>query len=141
MDTGRSSAREELPWLRSGPLFRVHSSAREQLDAFLARHSYRRFDLDGRAMTSRLRAHLELARAFAFPDYYGGNWDAFDECFDDFIERHSGNLIAVVWDHVDVAARLAPATTVEVGYALLDERTGDGPVVFALGDADDFDRP
>ena len=24
--------------------------------------------------------HSLLASRFAFPDYYGGNWDAFDEC-------------------------------------------------------------
>jgi RNAse (barnase) inhibitor barstar len=140
MSAGRPSARSELPWLRSGPLLRVHGSARDHLDAFLARHSYRRFDLDGRAMTSRLAAHSELARAFAFPEYYGENWDAFDECFGDLIEQHAGDLVAVVWNHVDVSARLAPATTVEVGRALLDERFG--PLdVFALGDGDDFHRP
>ena len=27
--------------------------------------------------------HTELKRAFGFPDYYGANWDAFDECFGD----------------------------------------------------------
>jgi hypothetical protein len=91
-------------------------------------------------MTSRLAAHSELARAFAFPEYCGENWDAFDECFGDFIEQHAGDLVAVVWNHVDVSARLAPATTVEVGRAPLDERFG--PLdVFALGDGDDFHRP
>ena len=140
MSAGRASARGELPWLRSGPLLRVHGNAREHLNAFLARHSYRRFDLDGRAMTPRLAAHRELARTFAFPDYYGANWDAFDECFSDFIEQHSGDLVAVVWNHLDVSARLAPATTIEVGCALLNHRAG-APDVFALGDTEDFDRP
>jgi RNAse (barnase) inhibitor barstar len=140
MSAGRPSARGELPWLRSGPLLRVHSTARGHLDAFLAGHAYRRYDLDGRVMTSRAAAHSELARAFAFPDHYGENWDAFDECFGDLIDRHSGDLIAVVWSHLDVSARLAPATTVEVGYALLEERA-EPLDIFALGDADDFDRP
>ena len=27
--------------------------------------------------------HELLAHALAFPDYYGRNWDAFDECFGD----------------------------------------------------------
>jgi hypothetical protein len=104
-------------------------------------------------MTSRTAAHAELARAFAFPEYYGENSDAFDECFGDFEADHSGELVAVVWDHVDVAARTAPATTVEVGWALLERSTssmpgggekGSAPVafdVFAIGDGDDFDRP
>ncbi|CCH86152.1 conserved protein of unknown function [Modestobacter italicus] len=129
-----------MPWLQSGPLFRVHASAREQLDAFLNRHGYRRLDLDGHAMTSRSAAHLELARAFGFPDYYGENWDAFDESFEDVIEQHASGLVAVVWNHMNVSAGLAPATTVEVGCALLDKRAT--PLdVFAVGDGDDFDRP
>ena len=27
--------------------------------------------------------HRELAGTFDFPDYYGGNWDTFNDCFDD----------------------------------------------------------
>ncbi|MGY1814349.1 barstar family protein [Blastococcus sp. SYSU D00820] len=145
MTTGRPCVHGELPWL-TGPLHRVHGSARTEVDAFLDRFPYRRIHLDGRAMTSRPAAHRELARAFAFPEYYGHNWDAFDDCWEDFAMNHSGQLVAVVWDHVDVAARAAPATTVEVGWALLERSaTSTGRLVafdvFAVGDGDDFDRP
>lgn len=34
-------------------------------------------------IVSREVLHAELARVFFFPDYYGRNWDAFDECIDD----------------------------------------------------------
>jgi ribonuclease inhibitor len=34
-------------------------------------------------ITSREVLNAELARAFSFPDYYGRNWDSFDECIDD----------------------------------------------------------
>ncbi len=47
-------------------------------------------------MTSRSAAHGEPARAFAFLDDHGENWDAFDECFGDFAEERSGELVAVV---------------------------------------------
>jgi len=33
-------------------------------------------------IASRKTLHSELARVFSFPDYYGRNWDAFDECID-----------------------------------------------------------
>lgn len=140
MAPGRPSVRSELPWLRSGPLFRVHLSARDLLGTFLHRHGYHRVDLDGRAMTSRSAAHSELATAFGFPDHYGANWDAFDDCIGDVVERHTGSLVAVVWNHLDVSAAVAPATSVEVGSALLDQ--SGGPLdVFAVGDGQDFDRP
>lgn len=138
----RPWVRGELPWLRSGPLFRVHRSACNELDAFLDRFSYRLFYLDGRAMTSRRNAHVEIARAFAFPDYYGNNWDAFNDCFGDFVAEHSGQLIGVVWDCVDVAAQHAPVTAVEVGWALLEGRERDIALdVFTIGDGTDFDAP
>ena len=34
------------------------------------------YSIDGAAMTDRRAAHAELARALAFPEYYGGNLDA-----------------------------------------------------------------
>ena len=29
---------------------------------------------------TREHLHQVIAKVFAFPSYYGGNWDAFDEC-------------------------------------------------------------
>lgn len=34
-------------------------------------------------ISTRKTLHAELARVFFFPDYYGRNWDAFDECIDE----------------------------------------------------------
>ena len=41
-------------------------------------------DLDVSAVTSKEELLTLLAQAFEFPDYYGSNWDAFDECIRDF---------------------------------------------------------
>lgn len=153
MSTERPWVRHELPWLRSGPLHRVHRSAVSDLNEFLDRFKYRRIALDGRCMTSRLAAHEEIALAFGFPDYYGRNWDAFNDCFGDFVEEHDGELIAVVWDHLEASAAAAPATTSEVGWALLEAAFSSMPTlapgtswrismdVFVLGEGEDFDRP
>ena len=75
-------------------------------------------ELDGRNMISRTQAHLELHAALGFPDWCGKNWDAFDDCFGGYVIENNGALIAVLWRHIDVAARSAPATTAEVGWAL-----------------------
>lgn len=140
--------RGAFPWLRSGPLWRMHTSAEPALAAYLDEHGYARLDLDGRLLTSRAAAHAELARLLDFPDWYGAGWDAFHDCFHGFVAAHDGERVAVVWR--DLAAG-APATTVEVGWALLHEafehRWSDSgrPTVwldvFALGEGEDFDRP
>lgn len=44
-------------------------------------------------IASREVLHAELARAFSFPDYYGRNWDAFDECIDDIEQPASIELL------------------------------------------------
>jgi ribonuclease inhibitor len=39
--------------------------------------------VDVSAVSTREELHTLLARAFEFPDYYGRNWNAFDECIRD----------------------------------------------------------
>ncbi len=142
----------ELPWL-SGPLYRVRDSAWPLVDDFLRRWNYRRVELDGRAMTSQFDAHAELHKAFAFPDWCGHSWDAFNDCLGDYVEEHNGARIAVVWRHIEEAANAAPATTAEVGWALLDSKFGNMPTlapgtewsvtmdIFVLGAGPDFNGP
>ena len=149
----RPHVRSALPWLRSGPLFRVHSSAVAELDAFVEGSGYLRIDLDGRRMTSREAAHAELKRAFGLPEWCGASWDAFNDGFGHFVLEHDGALVAVVLHHLDELAGAAPATAVEVGWALLECKLGVMPSlapttsariqleVFVVGDGPDFDRP
>lgn len=146
------SVRTGLPWLRSGPLWRVHTSAFGHLTDWLSEMDYIRVDLEGAVMTSRAAAHAEIGRAFGFPYWYGNSWDAFNDCMYQFARDHQDQRIAVVWHHMDQAAALAPATATEVGWALLDSHVGSTPSfkgslpyamaldVFAVGSTDDFDR-
>ncbi len=39
--------------------------------------------IDLNDVKSRTNLHDRLAQVFSFPDYYGRNWDAFDECIAD----------------------------------------------------------
>lgn len=151
--TERPHVRSALPWLRSGPLWRVRSTATHELDDFLTTAGYQRYDLDGAAMTSRAAAHAELARVFRFPDWYGGSWDAFHDCWYGFANEHAEALVAVVWHLDPAAAAAAPATHAEVGWALLECATAHWPTpepvppttmrldLFAVGSGADVDAP
>lgn len=107
MTQQRPWVRGELPWLR-GPLYRVQSDAWPLVDTYLRQWNYLRVELDGRAMTSDREAHAELHRAFGFPKWCGHSWDAFDDCFGDYVEEHDGAHVAVIWLHLEAAARQAP---------------------------------
>lgn len=135
--------RGDLPFLRSGPVWRVRESAREEVDRVVERHGYLRLDLDGRLMTSRAAAHAELARALEFPEWYGGNWDAFHDCMYAVESAHRGERIAVVWNDFEAAAAAAPVTAAEVLWALLEVRHERDLVLdlFVLGSGPDFDGP
>lgn len=149
----RPNARRDLPFLRSGPLSHVHVDAWPLLDAHLDRWGYRRVELDGSRMTSRAQAHRCIGDAFGFPEWYGAGWDAFNDCFGQFVADHAGERVAVIWRHLDLAARSAPATVAEVGWGLIECQVGHTPtyqvgdgtgvelVVFAVGEGPDFDRP
>jgi len=59
------------------------------------------YELDGRLCRTRERLFAHCAERLQFPDYFGGNWDAFEECLGDFFDRYSsdGSECVVRIDH------------------------------------------
>ncbi len=47
------------------------------------RHGWRCFYLDGRQIGDKAAFLAASAQAMHFPSYFGGNWDAFEECLTD----------------------------------------------------------
>ncbi|CAN7159093.1 barstar family protein [Knoellia sp. LjRoot47] len=149
----RPPVRTELPWLTSGPLWRVHVDVEPELDAFLRRWDYERLVLEGSRMTSRASAHAHLHEVFGLAEWAGPNWDAFNDAFGHWVVEHDGIRLAVVWRDLDVAVAAAPASTAEMMWGLLECTVGDMPTlhprttaeitmdVFAVGTGRDFDRP
>lgn len=73
--------------------------------------------LDGRTLTDKHRLLAALGHALDFPDYYGENWDALEECLGDLSWRtgpvsmvihHAGAIPAELLEHLlDVFAQAA----------------------------------
>ena len=53
--------------------------------------------LDGRQLGDKASLLAALGQVLHFPDYYGGNWDALDECLAD-LSWHEGPLRLLITD-------------------------------------------
>lgn len=58
--------------------------------------------LDGRRLGDKATLLAEVGRVLDFPDYYGGNWDALEECLSD-LSWHAGPLRLLI-THADALA-------------------------------------
>lgn len=86
-------------------------------------HGWRCFYLDGRTMVNKQSVLEETARVMSFPDYYGHNWDALEECITDlsWIEESGCVLLydhaaVLVAQHPDVWATLFDIVTSAADY-------------------------
>jgi RNAse (barnase) inhibitor barstar len=68
--------------------------------------------LDGRSLNDKAELLAALGRALDLPDYYGGNWDALEECLNDLSWRE-GPLWLVLY-HADAVAADLLDTLVEI---------------------------
>jgi hypothetical protein len=57
---------------------------------WLSDHGYQVTQLDAGRWTIEVDMHADLARALNFPDYYGGNLDAFNDCMRDVVGQDYG---------------------------------------------------
>jgi hypothetical protein len=82
---------------------------------------YRVLSLDAGTWADEARMHEQLAAAFGFPDHYGENLDALNDCLRDVATYADGSArdaagTVLVLDRFDTFARHEP----DVAHALLD---------------------
>lgn len=61
--------------------------------------------VDGAICQTTEDLFVTFAGALSFPDYFGGNWDAYDECFSDLLILDDGGLGVEFGDRPGVPAR------------------------------------
>ncbi len=54
--------------------------------------------LDESKIVDKATLLVELARVFGFPDYFGHNWDALNDCLGDIASNYPIGSIQIVWD-------------------------------------------
>jgi RNAse (barnase) inhibitor barstar len=82
--------------------------------------------LDGRELRSKKALLAGVARALDFPDYFGENWDALEECLSDMSWR--GGQISLLIEHADAIPDALFATLREVFGEMAAQWAIDGRV-------------
>lgn len=77
------------------------------LAAVCAAQNLQLFRLDGSAIASKADLLHRCAEVMQFPDYFGGNWDALEDCLTD-LEWLPARGYVLVYDQPEVLAMAAP---------------------------------
>ena len=91
--------------------------------------------LDTRAATDKASFLVAAARDLGFPDYFGHNWDAFEECARDFAD--SRRPVLVVW----TGAAGLPTEVRDTAIEILDASFEDGADVVIVDAVQEEPQP
>jgi hypothetical protein len=112
------SVREVAPWLPQAPYF-VTESQRSGLRNALRQAGFEIFEADANASSTERELLRSVGDALAFPDYYGANWAAFEDCLGDLLRSDVGR-VGLVLVGVDNLMRSDPHAFVRCVHFLLD---------------------
>ena len=80
--------------------------------------------IDGAKIKSVNEFHNEVIKLFEFPEYYGGNFSAFRDCFKDWTTNHIEEEIIIVWkDHKDSTNVLGQSFIDKIEEIVLDTKS------------------
>jgi RNAse (barnase) inhibitor barstar len=82
--------------------------------------------LDGRTLTDKHSFLSAVGRTFNFPDYYGENWDALEECLSD-MSWHNGPIILLI-EHTEAIPAALMSTFLEIFDQVAKQWTAEGRV-------------
>lgn len=81
-------------------LYRLRSRAKpESILASVADQGWMGFHVDGKQIHDKATFLTQFAEALSFPDYFGKNWDAFNDCITDMMWLPAPGYV-VLYDHV-----------------------------------------
>lgn len=107
--------RHEFPWLGHGFVHAVADDHAMQLADDLESRGCRIITLRGEEMTTPRSFWAQIKTAFEFPDYFGSNWDAFNDSFGDV---ELGTRTVILWRRADLVAQTSLKLFAE-GIAML----------------------
>ncbi len=85
---------------------------------------YKLFKLNGRLIDSKKALFDHIAKEMMFPDYFGNNWDALEECMRDLIEAVPASGYIVLFEDAHIFCNATPddfLTFVDIVAGVADE--------------------
>lgn len=135
------AVREVIPWLPLPPSF-VAPGDLPRLRSELRAARFKVFEADADRCTDEQSLLVALGDALPFPDYYGGNWAALDDCVGDLLREGAGAMAVIVLG-LETLLRADVHAFVRSVHLLSDvvsdvERVGTGDFQFEVFYVGDF---
>jgi Barstar (barnase inhibitor) len=112
---------KELKWLRDrGSLRLVQQSSIDVAKRQCRDLGFSIITIDGSRIDSDEAFHREVKEALAFPDYYGMNWNAFNDSIGDFYELNRGKRFCIFVEHFDQILSADLKVALYICHKLLD---------------------
>ncbi len=105
-----------------------------EIETEVTQCDYAFFYLEGESIHSKEQFLEQIARAMDFPGYFGGNWDALEDCLTDLSWREAPGYV-ILYDHFDVFAEQVPdqfETALEILDASVEFWRAQGKPLFVM---------
>ncbi len=79
----------------------------KELEKTIEQYGLAFFLLDGTKINNKKQFLKEAAERLKFPDYFGANWDAFEDCLTD-MSWHEADGFVILYDHFEIFATDSP---------------------------------
>lgn len=119
---------------RGGVWFLPRPLEAKSLQAAAKRAGYAFFHLDGKNIERKEQLLNHVATVLQFPNHFGSNWDALEECLTD-LEWVDGDGYLIYFDHIDGLLSAHPdqfATFVEIVRDAVESWKDDGEAMVVL---------
>ena len=92
--------KKALPWLRGVRVHAADAGREAEVRAALEAEGFLQRTLEGSRIRGDASFFHEAERALGFPEYFGHNWDAFNDCLGDVVFGPA-ERIAILWRDAD----------------------------------------
>ena len=92
---------------KGGVFFLPEHAPPKDVAAAAKRAKFAYFHIEGKLIARKEQLLNHVATALRFPDYFGGNWDALEECLAD-MEWVDAPGYLIYYDHIDTLAKEHP---------------------------------